>query len=87
MRAEIYRVSFLLTVMEITVTYSIELNKEDIKRIEKRLNTSPSLTPFISMKDYLKERMKGAAILELDRDYEENLTIKCDQKYFQIHIR
>lgn len=73
--------------MEITVIYSVELNEEDVQKIEKLLNKSPSLTTYASMEDYLKDRLKGAVRAELRQDHEEKLSIKSSEKYFQLHLR
>jgi len=72
--------------MIITVTYSVDLDDEDIKKIKNQLNRKPSLTPFISVKDYLKDRLHGIVIMELQDEQEENVGIKCQERYFEIHI-
>jgi len=72
--------------MVLTVTYSVELSKEDVEKIRKQLNTKPSLTPYLTMQGYLGDRLKGIVILELQQDYGENLSIKCKQRSFEIHI-
>jgi len=71
--------------MIVTLTYSVELDDEDVEKIKKNLNRKPSLTPYVSIKDYLKDRLHGTVILELQDDHEENLGIKCHERYFQIN--
>lgn len=71
--------------MMITVTYSVELNEGDVERIKNQLNINPSLGAFKNMKQYLKDRIEGAVIFELQKDYDENLDMRCEQKYFQFH--
>ena len=71
--------------MIITIQYSIEMDDEDIKKIKNNLNRKPSLTPYHTVKDYLKDRMEGIAVTELQQEYDENIGIKCKQRYFEIH--
>jgi len=71
--------------MLITVTYSVQLYEADVKRIKNQLNSNPSLAAFKNMKEYIKDRVEGAVILELQKDYDENLDIRCEPKYFQFH--
>src|SRR3990172_10262272 len=66
--------------MLITVTYSVQLYEADVKRIKNQLNSNPSLAAFKNMKEYIKDRVEGAVILELQKDYDENLDIRCEPK-------
>ena len=71
--------------MMITVTYSVELNDRDVQRIKNQLTSNPSLRAFKNMKEYVNDRIEGAVMMELQKDYDENLDMRCEQKYFQFH--
>jgi len=71
--------------MVLTVTYSIDLDDEDVENIRKQLNRKPSLTPYVTMKDYLKDRLQGIVVVELQNDHDENVGIKCKQRYIEMH--
>jgi len=73
------------TYMMITVTYSVELNERDVQRIREQLKINPSLRAFNTMRDYLKDRIEGLVVLELQKGYDENLDMRCEQKYIEFH--
>ena len=71
--------------MMITVTYSVELDERDVQRIREQLKTNPSPRAPKTMSDYLKNRIQGLVVLELQKGYNENLDIRCEQKYIEFH--
>jgi len=52
---------------EILVTCRLKLNKEDLNKIERRIQKKTVLTGFKTVQDYLQSRMKKAVVKELSR--------------------
>ena len=72
--------------MVLTVTYSIVMDDKDIEKIKGKLNQSPSLSPYKTLKDYLQDRLQGTVVVELEHNYDEDIGIKCKQRYFHIQV-
>lgn len=72
--------------MILTVTYSVEIEDECIEKIKRQINLKPSLTPYLNIKDYLRDRLTGTVMQELQQEYDENIGIKCKQRYFELHL-